>query len=71
MKNNSYFFQDSLIALEALVEYSYRARIRDITDMDIEIQQSASPNKTIDISLKDVSNLAQMQTFDVSSLATQ
>ncbi|KAL7646788.1 UNVERIFIED_CONTAM: hypothetical protein RMT77_002043 [Armadillidium vulgare] len=31
---------DTLIALQALTEYSYRARLRDITDMRIEIEMS-------------------------------
>ncbi|KAB7502079.1 Antigen [Armadillidium nasatum] len=31
---------DTLIALQALTEYSYRARLRDITDMRIEIEIS-------------------------------
>ena len=34
--------QDSLVALRALVEYSYRARLRDITDMKVHIEATAS-----------------------------
>ncbi|XP_037084851.1 CD109 antigen-like [Pollicipes pollicipes] len=33
---------DTLVALRALVEYSYRARLRDITDMRVSIEATAS-----------------------------
>ncbi|XP_043245415.1 CD109 antigen-like [Amphibalanus amphitrite] len=33
---------DSLVALRALVEYSYRARLRDITEMKVNIEATAS-----------------------------
>ncbi|KAL7648240.1 UNVERIFIED_CONTAM: hypothetical protein RMT77_000143 [Armadillidium vulgare] len=59
---------DSLVALEALVEYSYRARIRDITNMNVEMEQSADPDTTIDISLSKAENLAELQTFDLNGV---
>uniref|UniRef100_A0A0P5QML6 Macroglobulin complement-related protein n=1 Tax=Daphnia magna TaxID=35525 RepID=A0A0P5QML6_9CRUS len=33
---------DSIVAMEALTEYAYRARLRDITDMTIVVEASAS-----------------------------
>ncbi|XP_059351436.1 CD109 antigen-like [Daphnia carinata] len=33
---------DSIVAMEALTEYAYRARLRDITDMTIAVEASAS-----------------------------
>ncbi|XP_046648840.1 CD109 antigen-like [Daphnia pulicaria] len=33
---------DSIVAMEALTEYAYRARLRDITDMSIVVEASAS-----------------------------
>jgi len=35
---------DSITAMEALTEYAYRARLRDITDMRVFVEPSASPN---------------------------
>lgn len=32
--------------MEALTEYAYRARLRDITDMSVVIDASSTPNNT-------------------------
>jgi len=32
--------------MEALTEYAYRARLRDITDMSVVVEASASPDAT-------------------------
>lgn len=32
--------------MEALTEYAYRARLRDITDMSVVVEASASPEAT-------------------------
>lgn len=53
------------MALEALVEYSWRARIRDITEMTVEIEHSANPNVTIDFTLDRADKLAILQSYDV------
>uniref|UniRef100_A0A0P5Q059 Macroglobulin complement-related protein n=1 Tax=Daphnia magna TaxID=35525 RepID=A0A0P5Q059_9CRUS len=37
---------DSIVAMEALTEYAYRARLRDITDMSVVVEASASPEAT-------------------------
>lgn len=37
---------DTITAMEALTEYAYRARLRDITDMSIAIDASSTPNST-------------------------
>lgn len=36
--------QDSIVAMEALTEYAYRARLREITEMSVLVEASASPN---------------------------
>jgi len=37
---------DTITAMEALTEYAYRARLRDITDMSVVIDASSTPNNT-------------------------
>ena len=49
------------------MEYSYRARLRDVTDMRVTIEHSANPNFTADVQLGDGPDLAEMRSFDVSS----
>lgn len=57
-----------MVALEALVSYSYRARIRDITNLRINIEFSASPNKSLDLLLTNDGDLAAFRSFDVSDV---
>lgn len=57
--------QDSVAAMEALVEYSYRARLRDVTDMRVIIEQSADPNFTVDVHINNNLGLAELRSFDV------
>ena len=54
---------DTVIALQALTEYCYRARIRDITDMNIEVTLSAAPDfaNTVEIRRPFVSAMKSMQ----------
>ncbi|XP_053203111.1 CD109 antigen-like isoform X2 [Panonychus citri] len=56
--------QDSIIALQALVEYSIQSRIRDITDIEVTIEAPSSPDfsERIEINSK---NLARLQSFDI------
>ena len=58
--------QDSVVAMEALVEYSYRARLRDVTDMRVTIEHSSDPNFTVNVKIDDANNLAELRSFDVS-----
>ncbi len=50
--------------MEALTEYAYRARLRDITEMSVSVEASASPdsNELVKISSE---NLATVYKFDV------
>ncbi|KAG7164547.1 CD109 antigen-like 8, partial [Homarus americanus] len=57
---------DSVAAMEALVEYSFRARLRDVTDMRITLEHSANPNFTVDVYLGNTYDLADLRSFDVS-----
>lgn len=60
------WLQDSVAAMEALVEYSYRARLRDVTNMYVTIEHSANPNFSVNVHLDNTFNLASMRSFDVS-----
>ncbi|MPC61618.1 CD109 antigen [Portunus trituberculatus] len=57
--------RDSVMAMEALVEYSYRARLRDVTDMRITIEHSSDPNFTVDVQIDNTQRLAELRSFDV------
>ncbi|KAF2360648.1 Alpha-macroglobulin receptor-binding [Trinorchestia longiramus] len=59
---------DSVVAMEALVAYSYRARIRDITDLKIRIELSSSPNSSLDLHLKNDGDLASIRSFDLDAI---
>lgn len=55
--------QDTGTALKALVEYTARTRIRDVSSLDISVEPS-STSKTHTFHIND-NNLAQLQTLDV------
>ncbi|XP_050702984.1 LOW QUALITY PROTEIN: CD109 antigen-like [Eriocheir sinensis] len=57
---------DSVAAMEALVEYSYRARLRDVTDMRVVIEHSADPNFTVDVNNN--LELAELRSFELSNI---
>ncbi|CAL4077776.1 unnamed protein product, partial [Meganyctiphanes norvegica] len=59
---------DSVAALQALVEYSYRARLRDITDMTIEIEHTADKDFNARVTLGNATTLATMQSFDLKNI---
>lgn len=56
---------DTLAAYEALTEYSWRTRLRDITDMRVKLEATATPDwqKVVTISNN---SIAALHTFDVS-----
>ena len=67
---NEFFFQinqDTIVAMEALTEYAYRARLRDITDMSVVIEASASSDarKVVHI---DSDNLASIHRLEVPNV---
>jgi hypothetical protein len=56
-----FFQQDSIVAMEALTEYAYRARLRDITDMSVVVEASASKmGKTMRINSNSLANVHRM-----------
>lgn len=59
---------DSLVAMEALVEYSYRARLRDVTDMRVTIEHSSDPNFTVEVQIDNSQNLAELRSFDLNNI---
>ncbi|XP_045132663.1 CD109 antigen-like [Portunus trituberculatus] len=59
---------DSVMAMEALVEYSYRARLRDVTDMRITIEHSSDPNFTVDVQIDNTQRLAELRSFDLNNI---
>ncbi|GAB6026185.1 hypothetical protein CHUAL_012396 [Chamberlinius hualienensis] len=59
--------QDSLIAQQALTEFSFRARLRDITNMEVTI--SASSQEGTDETLTiDENNLSSMQSISIDKV---
>ncbi|KAK8743475.1 hypothetical protein OTU49_001098 [Cherax quadricarinatus] len=58
---------DSIAALEALVEYSYRARLRDVTDMRVTLEHPAN-NYTVDVYLDNSLDLATMRSYDLQNI---
>lgn len=55
-----------MVAMEALTEYAYRARLRDITDMNVVVEASASPDATLSMRI-DSDTLSTVHTMDASS----
>lgn len=58
--------QDSIVAFQALIEYSIQSRLRDVTDIDvtIEVPSNVGFEKKVHIGQ---SNLAQLQAFDIEN----
>lgn len=56
--------QDSVVAFQALIEYSIQSRLRDVTDIDVTIEapSNAGFEKKLHIGQ---GNLAQLQAFDI------
>lgn len=50
--------------MEALTEYAYQARLRDITQMTFLVDASASPNSTVQLQI-DSGNLAEVHQVEV------
>ena len=53
--------------MEALTEYAYRARLRDITDMSVLVEASASPDATESVRINS-DTLATVHQMDVMFL---
>nr|BAR45627.1 macroglobulin complement-related 1 [Niponia nodulosa] len=59
--------QDTLVAMQALTEFTFRARLRDITDMRINMKSSSSPNVSETLELTP-SNLATLQSVEIPNV---
>lgn len=57
--------QDTGVALKALIEYTVRTRIRDVSQLSISVEATSLPGQTKTLSITD-KNLAQLQTIEVS-----
>jgi hypothetical protein len=56
---------DSAVALEALTEYSFRARLRDIADMTVTVEATATAGWQKNIRIRNES-IASLRRYDVS-----
>lgn len=58
--------QDTLVALQALTEFSFRARLRDITDLRVRVRASSGDlEETLTVNDQ---NLAELQTLQVPNV---
>lgn len=57
--------QDTGIALKALIDYTQRTRIRDVSSLNLTIEATSLPGKVNTLSIAD-KNLAYLQSLDVS-----
>lgn len=56
--------QDTGLAMKALIEYTVRSRIRDVSDLSVTIEATSLPGQTNMMYIND-HNLAQLQTLDI------
>lgn len=56
--------QDTGVALKALIEYTVRTRIRDVSSLAISVEATSLPGQTQTLYIND-NNLAQLQTINV------
>ena len=56
--------KDTVIALKALTEYCYRERIREITNINIEVESSSSPGSSQIFTIANTS-ISTMHRFQV------
>lgn len=57
--------QDTGIALKALIDYTQRTRIRDVSSLNLTIEATSLPGKVNTLSIGE-KNLAYLQSLDVS-----
>jgi len=58
---------DTIVAMEALVRYSYNSRIKDITDLSVEVDVPDS-NLTHTFHITGEENIAKLQRIDISNV---
>lgn len=59
--------QDTGVAMKALIEYTQRTRIRDVSTLSVTIEATSLPGQTKVLAI-DERNLAQLQSIEVSLL---
>lgn len=57
-------WQDTAWAMKALIEYTNRARLRDVLSLTVTVEATALPGKTMILHV-DKSNIAQLQKIEV------
>ncbi|XP_015919307.1 CD109 antigen [Parasteatoda tepidariorum] len=57
--------QDTIVATEALIEYSFRTHVRDITSMKVSVESSSNAGKIHQMSIM-VDNLAESRRIEVA-----
>lgn len=55
---------DTSVAMKALIEYTVRSRIRDVSQLEILVEATSLPGQTKRLSIND-KNLAQLQSIEV------
>lgn len=58
--------KDTLVAMQALTEYSYRARLRDITDMRVQVEATGEKGRHPHKVQISNSNVSEMHFIPVS-----
>ena len=58
---------DTIVAMEALTEYAYRARLRDITEMIVLVEASASPQASQQVRVES-DNLATVHSLEIPNV---
>lgn len=61
--------QDTVVALMALAEYSYRARVREVTKMNVRVEASSSPGLVHTVVISNQS-IAALHSIKVSQYNT-
>ena len=57
-----FFFTSQIVAMEALVRYSYNSRIKDITDLNVEIDiPDSNKTETFHITGENIATLQQIK----------
>ncbi|XP_069960338.1 CD109 antigen-like [Cherax quadricarinatus] len=58
---------DTLVAMQALAEYAFRARLRDVTDMECTVEVTAQPLQQYHISI-DNSSTSSLHSFELENV---
>ncbi|GFQ90018.1 pregnancy zone protein, partial [Trichonephila clavata] len=57
--------QDTVVAMQALIEYSFRTHVRDITDMKVTMESSSNPGKIHSMAITN-NNLAEARKVPIA-----